>query len=213
MATSCVPAGGGPGVPAAGLAPPRAQLARRRRLAGDDDAAVRVSGADQALAQAARVAGIAEGEQVAQPHGPGVAASRGQPGDAQGGEQRILVAREERLEPGIDGRSIAPARRRDPEHAHLARRSVGRVGPRDPVLEQVSLEGARGVEQEDDEPVGLAFGPAGLGNRGDRGQRRRHPAILHPPAGARASHRVAGAASSRARIDARISSWRARVRG
>jgi hypothetical protein len=168
------------GVGAAGAAPARAKLRGRRGLARHDAAALRIGAQDPALAQRARVARVAEGEQVRQSHrAPAVVPLR-QPHDAQRRQQHVAAGGQAGVEGRQRGLSRATARRQADRLAGLRRQRRWLLAL-DPGVEDSDLELARGVEQEDRAPP-VQDGPRRLGLQRlvKAGSGRHRPGILSP---------------------------------
>jgi hypothetical protein len=168
------------GIGAAGVAPARAKLRGRRGLARHDAAALRLAAEDPALAQRARVAGVAEAEQVRQSHrAPAIALLR-QPRDAQWRQQHVAAGGQAGVEWRQRGGPRAAARRHADRLAGV-RRQGRRPIALDPGLQDSGLELTRGVEQEDRAPP-VQEGPRRLGLQRlvKAGSGRHRPGILSP---------------------------------
>ena len=120
-----------------------------RRLARDDAHALGRRAQHVVLAQPARVARVAELQQVREPRLAHAVALARLPHHAQRREQRVVARGERRLEPRVDaGRAGAAS---SGSRAPRPPRPAGAL-PLDPAAQQPLLEPARGVEQEHDAP-------------------------------------------------------------
>src|SRR5205823_9350891 len=161
----------------AGAPPALAQLRGRCRLANHDPAAVRVPPEHPPLAEPARVARVAQGEERREARRPDAVPLGGEPGGAKRREQRIVPHGERGLEPRVDHPRPPPTRCRNREDVVPRRRHTLRARARDPALEQTALEPARRVNQEYDPPPGR--GPPRLVGQGTHQGREAHQPALY----------------------------------
>src|SRR5206468_3357717 len=142
-------------------APPAfAQLGGGRRLGHHDAAAVGMPPQHLGLAETSRIARVADGEEPRETRRSCPVALRREPGDAQGGEQRVVPRRQRRLQPRIDAPRAPPPRGGNRHDVVAGRCDAGRSGPHDPLPRApaamaLSAHITRDVEES---PAGPAVG-------------------------------------------------------